>query len=77
MPMTALEGVLGEHELLQETRLGSGLAVWLGEIGETGALLHVCRPVAGREEGCSDGRDDDCDGLTDGEDPDCLPAHKQ
>ena len=35
---------------------------------------HPCTPVASEELGCSDGIDDDCDGLTDCADSDCCTA---
>ncbi|KAF8054728.1 Abcb6 [Scenedesmus sp. PABB004] len=70
MPFTTLEGAVGAHQMLTESRLGSRLAVWVGDAGAAGAAVRVCRPAAEREADCGDGRDDDCDGLTDGEDPD-------
>jgi hypothetical protein len=35
---------------------------------------HPCTPVASEELGCSDGIDDDCDGLADCADSDCCTA---
>lgn len=33
--------------------------------------MHLCRPEAATETACDDGRDNDCDGYTDGEDTEC------
>ncbi|MBU1164749.1 fibronectin type III domain-containing protein [Patescibacteria group bacterium] len=36
-----------------------------------------CEPESGNQEYCTNGVDDDCDGLTDGEDPDCRECEDE
>jgi hypothetical protein len=38
------------------------------------ACTTVCTPTQTTETSCSDGLDNDCDGLIDGADPDCQSA---
>ncbi|GIM12502.1 hypothetical protein Vretimale_15801, partial [Volvox reticuliferus] len=39
---------------------------------DTGAAVRICLRTSDTELNCNDGLDDDCDFLTDNEDPDCL-----
>lgn len=75
MPFTSLEAAISEHQTLREERLGSRLTVRVGARSDSGVSVQLCRPAADREQDCSDGRDDDCDGLIDGADPDCQQHH--
>ncbi|PNH07551.1 Autolysin [Tetrabaena socialis] len=59
------------------SRVGGGLVVRVVSAGAASARVSLCRATATSEtaggvEGCYDGYDNDCDGLTDAEDPDCL-----
>lgn len=75
MPYTSLEAVIGERTTLREERLGSRLTIRVGGRSDDGVAVQLCRPAAESERDCGDGRDDDCDGLTDGADPDCRQPH--
>lgn len=50
---------------------GAQYRVKLDAANTTTAVASVCRFVATTEQDCSDGVDDDCDGLVDKADPDC------
>lgn len=39
---------------------------------ETSMMLGLCRREEETESSCQDGLDNDCDGLLDSDDPDCL-----
>lgn len=71
MPFTTLEAAIGPNQILRESRLGSQLTVWVGSTAGNGVRVHLCRPEASSETDCGDGKDNDCDGYTDGEDTDC------
>eukprot|EP00879_Flechtneria_rotunda_P028638 GHRR01030835.1.p3 GENE.GHRR01030835.1~~GHRR01030835.1.p3 ORF type:complete len:100 (-),score=13.74 GHRR01030835.1:249-548(-) len=75
MPLTTLEGTVGENQIMHETRLRSSLAVWVGSRTADGIQVNVCRPESSTERSCRDGKDNDCDGYTDLEDPDCSPGY--
>jgi hypothetical protein len=70
-PYTSHEGNIEVGTAWRENRLGSGLVVRFEAVEGNGARVAVCRPSPGqerREVACSDGVDNDCDGLVDGDD---------
>ncbi|KAG2454724.1 hypothetical protein HYH02_000561 [Chlamydomonas schloesseri] len=52
---------------------GDSLTIWLRSKTNTSAAVSLCRTTASQEtpDTCYDSIDNDCDGLTDAEDPDC------
>lgn len=71
MPYTTLEAAVGPGQILRESRLGSQLTVWVGSLVGDSVRVHLCRPESATETDCADGKDNDCDGYTDGDDTDC------
>lgn len=41
MPFTTLEAAVGSNQILHETRMGSGLAIWVGAKTATGELRRL------------------------------------
>jgi hypothetical protein len=60
----------------QAKLVAAQLALKNAALGATGPVVLEDPFVVTFEENCDDGRDNDCDGLTDMEDPDCpfLPV---
>ncbi|KAG2449876.1 hypothetical protein HYH02_005398 [Chlamydomonas schloesseri] len=53
--------------------LGGGVRLEVKSTTNTQAVVDICRITEnGKEQWCSDGLDNDCDGLFDAEDPDCA-----
>lgn len=77
MPFTTFEAAIGENQILHESRVGSKLAIWVGGTAAGGIRVHLCRPASDTEQDCGNGKDDDCDGFTDMEDPDCHPSTRR
>ncbi|GBF95823.1 hypothetical protein Rsub_08259 [Raphidocelis subcapitata] len=74
MPFTSWEAGIDEGQQWRETRLGSGLVVRVSKFrGNVSAEVQLCHWNEEREASCGDGLDNDCDGLADGDDPDCAP----
>jgi parallel beta-helix repeat protein len=75
---------LGATDGEDETWYGDPTNCGTGECADTGIYdcvggvqVDTCEagsPPEDPEVSCSDGLDNDCDGLTDGADPDCIPA---
>jgi hypothetical protein len=54
------------------------LVVRVNSMGATSAAVSICRSQAAPETSCSDGLDNDCDGLIDGADTNCGgPPHSR
>ncbi|KAG2437925.1 hypothetical protein HXX76_005541 [Chlamydomonas incerta] len=52
--------------------LGGGVRLVVQNVTDTQAIVDICRITEnGREDSCTDGLDNDCDGKPDSEDPDC------
>ncbi|KAG2437926.1 hypothetical protein HXX76_005542 [Chlamydomonas incerta] len=52
--------------------LGGGVRLVVQNVNDTQAVVDICRITEnGREDSCTDGLDNDCDGHPDAEDPDC------
>ncbi|KAG2437916.1 hypothetical protein HXX76_005532 [Chlamydomonas incerta] len=52
--------------------LGGGVRLVVQSVTDTQAVVDICRITEnGRENSCTDGLDNDCDGRPDSEDPDC------
>lgn len=77
MPFTTFEAAIAENQILRETRIGSNLAIWVGGVSPKGIRIHLCRPESAREEQCGDGKDNDCNGFTDSDDPHCHPSTRK
>jgi len=73
---SSYEGAAGNNGTFFETRLGSGLVVWVKNLQSSFADVHVCRRTETQESNCWDGLDTDCDGLVDADDPDCQQQQK-
>ena len=74
MPFTSWEAGVDDGQQWREARLGSGLVVRVWKYhGNESAEVQLCRWSEEREASCGDGLDNDCDGLADGDDPDCTP----
>jgi hypothetical protein len=72
-PYSSFEKSIAPGETYVDDRMGTGLRIYLKQIKD-GAVadVRVCYPnQEGRETSCGDGLDNDCDGLTDADDPDC------
>ncbi|PNH01825.1 Autolysin [Tetrabaena socialis] len=61
------------YSLDTSSRLGGFLIVRVVSADQTRALIDVCGSTVQKElgEACTDGMDNDCDGLPDSDDPDC------
>ncbi|KAG2437917.1 hypothetical protein HXX76_005533 [Chlamydomonas incerta] len=58
---------------LDSNGLGGGVRLVVQSVTDTQAVVDICRITEnGREDSCTDGLDNDCDGKVDGEDPDCA-----
>ncbi|GIL60698.1 hypothetical protein Vafri_15229, partial [Volvox africanus] len=73
---TFLQAVLNNGEEFRAGRpYGLVVRVWSMTSGRN-AIVSICRAGGASEaqggNSCSDGRDNDCDGLVDEEDPDCI-----
>jgi len=66
------DGLTDEEFVSQPTSCGVGACLRTGTIGCVNGSLHTdCSPGQPSPELCANGLDDDCDGLTDGADPEC------
>ncbi|KAG2449866.1 hypothetical protein HYH02_005389 [Chlamydomonas schloesseri] len=58
---------------LDANGLGGGVRLEVKSTTDTQAVVDICRITEnGKEQSCSDGLDNDCDGRFDDEDPDCA-----
>jgi hypothetical protein len=68
-------GATDENYVPNTTNCGQGVCAAVGQlICVGGATQNTCTPGTPSAEICDDGLDNDCDGLTDGADPDCYSS---
>jgi hypothetical protein len=70
-PYTSWEMSIDQGQLWREARLDSRLVIRVFGYEGNNAVVGVCRSEGPRETNCGDGKDNDCDTLTDKDDPDC------
>lgn len=67
------------HPRLPQAQIDTGIVVRQLSADALSATVSICRPSIAMETAdmCSDGLDNDCDGLIDGQDPDCASDDEQ